>query len=99
MHSLPKLFEPLLEPPPSANADAAGDDDDEAEIDAWAGKAALLKLLEFCKLQSKSSMVKSVLCAGAFDGPGKAACINGACGCGFKALFGPGGCAGMGTMW
>jgi hypothetical protein len=87
-HSLPKLFEALLEPPPSQDADAADDDDDEAEADAWAGKAALLKLLDFCKLQSKSDMVKAVLCSGAFDGAGKSACINGRCPiCGFRRLW------------
>ena len=84
LHSLPKLFEPLLEPPPSADADTADHDDDEAEVDVWAGKAALLKLLEFCKLQSKSDMVKFVLCDGASDGAGKEACINGNCKCGIK---------------
>ena len=91
LHSLPKLFEPLLEPPPSADADAAGDDDDEAEADSWVGKAALLKLLDFCKLQRKSDMVKAVLCTGAFDGAGRAACINGTCPlCGFATLWSKG---------
>ena len=89
LHSLPKLFDPLLDPP-SADADDApdGDDDGESEVDGWAGKAALLNLLSFCKLPSKSDMVKRSLCAGAFDGPGKEACINGTCSrCGFKTLW------------
>ena len=43
-----------------------------------------LKLMEFCKLESKSEMVKFVLCDGAFDGAGKEDCINGKCSCGVK---------------
>ena len=91
LHSLPKLFEPLLEPPPSVDADTADHGDDETEADAWAGKAALLKLLQFCFMQSKSDMVKAVLCAGAFDGAGKQPCINGTCPlCGFSTLWSKG---------
>ena len=71
--------------PSSLDDDDAGEDDDgELEIDNWDGKASLLKLLEFCALQSKSDMVKCVLCDGAFDGGGKVSCINSACAqCGF----------------
>ena len=88
LHSLPKLFESVVTPS-SLDADDAGEDDDgELEIDEWAGKAGLLKLLEFCALRSKSDMMRKALCDGAYDGAGKQRCINGECSaCGFGKLF------------
>ena len=74
---------------PTVDADdAIDDDDDESELQSWAGKAQLLRLLEMCKLQSKSEMVKFVLCQGAFDGQGKDKCINCNCSkCGMDKLW------------
>mmetsp|Transcript_3312 Transcript_3312/g.8239 ORF Transcript_3312/g.8239 Transcript_3312/m.8239 type:complete len:726 (+) Transcript_3312:2193-4370(+) len=47
--------------------------------------------MEFCALQSKSDMVRFMLCAGAFEGAGKEECINGKCQvCGFKMLWSSG---------
>ena len=80
----PQLFDPVVNPSSLDADDAAEGDEGELEIDNWDGKAGLLKLLEFCGLQSKSDMVKLVLCNGAFDGAGKQACINSECAvCGF----------------
>ena len=88
LHSLVKLFEDTLTPP-SADADDVGDDDaEESELDSWAGKPGLLKLLQFCSLKSKSEMVQFCLCPGAFDGAGKSACINCKCtSCGFAKIW------------
>ena len=88
LHSVAKLFEPVVNPASLDADDAEGDDEGELEIDGWDGKEALFKLLEFCKLTSKSDMVKFILCNGAFDGAGKQKCINGECSaCGFGKLI------------
>ena len=75
----------MVNPASLDDDDAAEDDEGELEIDGWSGKAGLLALLKFCALQSKSEMVKSVLCDGAFEDSSKhEKCINGACpACGF----------------
>ena len=87
-----QLFESLLSEAPSADGDEAQDDDEaDVEVDSWAGKTQLLRLLEFCALKSKAEMMKNVLCEGAFDGAGKDDCINGKCSaCGFKKLWSEG---------
>jgi len=86
-----QLFDPLLSPASLDDDDAESDDEDESELDAWAGKAMLVKLLDFCRLKSKSDMVKAALCPGAFDGAGKLDCINGSCkACGFEKLWSKG---------
>ena len=98
LHSLAELFEPLLEPStidaqphPARDDETEVEDEDSSAAATWAGRAALEKLLQFCALQSKSEMVKSVLCAGAFDGAGKEDCINGKCSaCGFCKLWSQG---------
>ena len=88
LHAVGKLFDPVVSPATLDADDAVEDDEGELEIDGWGGKAALLKLIEFCKLTSKSDMVKFILCNGAFDGPGKSKCINGECSdCGFGRLI------------
>lgn len=102
LHSLMEILQPLLNVPPTAEADDNGDreaseapaqidDAEESEAASWAGKAALEKLLQFCALKSKSDMVKFTLCDGAFDGAGKQACIIGTCpACGFRKLWSEG---------
>jgi hypothetical protein len=92
LRSLIPLFERLLQDPPSADADDAPDDDaEESETSGWAGQALLTELLTFCAIPSKSEMVKSCLCSGAFDGAGKKPCISCQCeACGFSKLWSKG---------
>lgn len=86
------LLEPLLDAPSTADAEYAPDNDDEASpASGWAGAPAMRKLVDFCRLDSKSTMVRSFLCEGAFDGTGKEECINGTCRhCGFKKVWSEG---------
>ena len=92
LRSLITLFERLLHDPPSANADDAPDDDaEESETSCWEGQVLLTELLTFCAITSKSEMVRSRLCNGAFDNAGKKACINCQCdACGFSQLWSKG---------
>ena len=86
-----QLFDPLLSPASLDDDDAESEDEGESELDAWAGKAMLVKLLDVCRLKSKSDIVKAALCPGAFDGAGKLDCINGSCkACGFEKLWSKG---------
>lgn len=79
----------LLESPSTAfNEDAPEDGEDESAASRWPGKSALEKIVQFCRLHTKSDMVKAFLCEGAFDGAGKQRCIYGEClHCGFKKLW------------
>lgn len=94
LHSLVCLFERFARPPPNSDADDAPPDDQQEESEfasSWSGNTALRQLMEFCALQSKSDMVRFMLCAGAFEGAGKEECINGKCQvCGFKMLWSSG---------
>jgi hypothetical protein len=95
LHSLVKLFDPVVHPPTEDACEACeadeANDDDEAETDSWAGKSKLLELLKFCAIQSKSEMCKFALCSGAFDGAGKEDCINCKCPrCGFDRIWSKG---------
>ena len=78
LSSLPKLFKDVTHPPeqverPAAAAavDADGVVDGAADPPtpnvAWEGTDALARLLAFCALEFKSSMVADVLCEGALD--------------------------------
>ena len=63
--ALPKLFEPLLEPPSTDADDALDDDDEETEADGWVGKMALLQLLNgkgiFLERQRLLSSLSTIL--------------------------------------
>ena len=84
LHSLVSILQRLIEAPPSADDDIGDDEGTEA----WAGQPVFEKLMLFCALQSKSDMVRFVLCDGAMDGAGKEDCINGKCPlCGFKKYW------------
>lgn len=86
------LIKPVLMSSPTADAEDAPDNDMEAnEASTWSGQAELEKLAQFCRLESKSEMMKFVLCDGAMDGEGKQACIDGACEhCGFRRIWSEG---------
>lgn len=88
--SPPQLFDPLLNPS-TIDGEAEGDDGGEVgELDGWAGRDALVRLLQFCQKDFKSEMVKMALCGGALD-EGKHDCINGTCHhCGFRKLWSQG---------
>lgn len=92
LHSLAVILQALVDVPPTVDAEDAPDDDEDAsDVSRWEGKSALRRLLHFCSLNSKSDMVRFMLCNGAFDGAGKDACINGTCSlCGFGTLWSKG---------
>lgn len=91
MRTLAQLLEEALCEPATADGDDAVDDECEAEATSWEGHEKLKKLVDFCKIESKSEMVKSLLCKGAMEGAGKQVCIDGVCTfCGFKKLWSEG---------
>ena len=59
LNSLVELFEPVVAAPSGEDGTAV---DDESEANDWDGKTFLLRLLELCKLKSKSEIVKFCLC-------------------------------------
>lgn len=83
-----QIFEEALDPPSTDGEVLDYEDADTSTISSWEGREVLLKLLDFCRLKSKSEMVQQVLCKGAFEGAGKQDCINGQCAsCGFDQLW------------
>lgn len=99
LNTLVKLFADIVSPPcldaeegtgTSSSGDAEGDAD-ATEVQSWAGRAALSKLLQMCALQFKSEMVKFTLCDGALEGAGKSNCVEGSCPhCGFDRIWSKG---------
>lgn len=90
LRTVADTLQPLMEQSPTADADdgAGADEEDQSRASEWEGADKLRRLISFCRLESKSSMVKAYLCDGAFDRGGEKLCLEGKClHCGFKNLW------------